>query len=146
MPAIGCLAAEQGEKDSSMVAARQFNQVRVQNDTVIKAGPRSVLEGEIFFYQNMPADVADLFPRLLSAHVGEPCTLTLERVAAITFTHMFVNRCITPFRLTLLMDALRRLHSSQVSVAKPGSQLGILLSLLSCGCFGALGCAAVVKG
>mmetsp|Transcript_47725 Transcript_47725/g.91206 ORF Transcript_47725/g.91206 Transcript_47725/m.91206 type:complete len:685 (-) Transcript_47725:583-2637(-) len=110
---IGWPEPLEGEKDSSMVAARQFNQVRVQNDTVIKAGPRSVLEGEIFFYQNMPADVADLFPRLLSAHVGEPCTLTLERVAAITFTHMFVNRCITPFRLTLLMDALRRLHSSQ---------------------------------
>lgn len=98
-----------------MVAARQFNKVMVINDTVVKSGQRSILEGEIFFYRHVPPDVADLFPALRSWTVEDlpqACTMEMERVAGVTFTHMLVNRCITRHRLTIMLHALRRIHSS----------------------------------
>jgi len=46
--------------------------------------------------------------------------MTLQRIHGLTFSHLLTNRSLTPGRLTLLLVALRRLHSS---VGDPDSQI-----------------------
>mmetsp|Transcript_36127 Transcript_36127/g.84397 ORF Transcript_36127/g.84397 Transcript_36127/m.84397 type:complete len:805 (-) Transcript_36127:85-2499(-) len=122
-------------KESGMVAARHFNNIALEGDMVIKTAATSVLKGEIFFYTHMPADVEDLFPSLISCstprHAAESsaeggglvmppspssnspvASMTLARIHGVTFSHLVTARSLTPGRLTLLLRALRRLHSS----------------------------------
>jgi len=61
------LSGQKGNLAEGMVAARHFNEVQISGDLVIKTAATSVLRGEMFFYSRMPADIADLFPRLLSS-------------------------------------------------------------------------------
>ena len=65
---LGWKLKGQGEElTPGMVAARHFNNVQLDGDYVIKTASRSVLRGEIFFYEHMPADIAHLFPALVSS-------------------------------------------------------------------------------
>lgn len=61
------LKGQAEELTPGMVAARHFNNVQLDGDYVIKTASRSVLRGEIFFYEHMPADIAHLFPALVSS-------------------------------------------------------------------------------
>lgn len=61
------LSGQKGSLAEGVVAARHFNEVQISGDLVIKTAATSVLRGEMFFYSRMPADIADLFPRLLSS-------------------------------------------------------------------------------
>ena len=113
------------ELEPGMVAARHFNNVRLEGDYVVKTAARSVLRGEIFFYQNMPSDIQHLFPGMVSSYERPACegqankdqadavsSLTLQRVKGVTFSHLITNRCLTPGRLSLFLNALRAVHSS----------------------------------
>ena len=96
------------------VAPRHFNSVRrVGSELVEKTGPRSVLRGEIYWYQQVPAALADLFPRVVSIteHPAlELSSVVMTRVEGVTFSHLLVNACVTPGRLASLLAALKRLH------------------------------------
>jgi hypothetical protein len=59
-----------GQANNGMIAARHFNEVQLQGAYVIKTAATSVLRGEIFFYQHCPADIADIFPSLVSCSTG----------------------------------------------------------------------------
>lgn len=103
------------------VRARHFNEVAVVGDTVVKRSTQRRLEGELFYFRNLPLDVSDLFPRLLAAEEGTGpsarSTLTLERVEGITYSHLLTNRCVTRERLARLAGALKRLHASEGQAA-----------------------------
>eukprot|EP00959_Pyramimonas_sp_CCMP1952_P396767 8313144-Pyramimonas_sp.AAC.1 len=62
-----------------MIEARQFNHVVVQNNEVIKSAPRGVLEGEIFFYRNVPEPISTLFPKLVTSDVRDPPEVRVKR-------------------------------------------------------------------
>eukprot|EP00965_Chrysotila_dentata_P047297 1569698-Pleurochrysis_carterae.AAC.2 len=49
-----------------LAARRHFNNIALEGDYIIKTAARAVLQGEMFFYERMPADIADLFPKLIS--------------------------------------------------------------------------------
>ena len=57
-----------------MVAARHFNNVQIEGEYVIKTAARSVLRGEIHFYERMPPDITHLFPALISAFSADANT------------------------------------------------------------------------
>merc|ERR1719163_2105810 len=46
--------------------------------------------------------------------------MTLQRIDGVTFSHLATNRCLTPGRLTLLLQSLLRMHSSE---GDPGSRV-----------------------
>jgi len=182
--------------ESGMIAARHFNQVQIEGNYVVKTSARSVLRGEMFFYAHVPADIADIFPTLISSSeytdpvpsrapelapkaaasaastpagrrsvlpssatkpdaardsTPDPVaaaaaaasaalsaaapsaasstatapedgisSMTLQRIDGVTFSHLATNRCLTPGRLTLMMQALLRMHRSE---GDPSSRL-----------------------
>jgi hypothetical protein len=46
--------------------------------------------------------------------------MTLQRIDGVTFSHLATNRCLTPGRLTLMLQALLRMHRSE---GDPSSRL-----------------------
>jgi len=61
------LKNQQDTLEPGMVAARHFNNVQLEGDYVVKTASESVLRGEIFFYEHMPADIAHFFPTLIAS-------------------------------------------------------------------------------
>ncbi|KAK3236005.1 hypothetical protein CYMTET_53832 [Cymbomonas tetramitiformis] len=98
--------------------AREFNKVLIMAEHVEKKGLREYLLGEIHFYKNCPESIKDLFPKMHDSDTSEAltpfCSVTIERIFGITFTHMSINRCVTPQRLILVMDALSRIHRCEL--------------------------------
>ena len=123
--ALGWDLADDGAANTDLaggVKPRHFNSVRrVGDDHVEKTGPRSVLRGEVFWYQHVPEELSDLFPRAVSvsSHPDRDLSsMIMTRVNGVTFSHLAADACLTPGRLGALLDALRRLH---VAPARPGS-------------------------
>lgn len=96
------------------VASRTFNQITAIGDKeIVKSSTSKLLRGEVFYFQNIPPSLADLFPRLVEIHTSEDLSqsyIKMERVEGQTFTQLLVNGCLTPGRLLLLMQALWRIH------------------------------------
>jgi len=118
-------SATTAKKNSDLesgVAPRHFNSLRrVGDDHVEKTGPRSVLRGEIYWYQHVPPELADLFPAASAVRehpAQELSSVVLGRVVGVTFSHLVVNSCVTPGRLTLLLNSLNRLHLCRAAAAK----------------------------
>ena len=66
------VAGARAQLEPGMVAARHFNNVQIEGEYVIKTAARSLLRGEIFFYEHLPKDIEHLFPSLVSSFSGEP--------------------------------------------------------------------------
>lgn len=99
------------------VAARAFNTVRPLDELhVVKTGPVHVMRGELHWYRNIPADLADLFPRPveLSDCGTHMASMVMTKVEGVPFTHLLVNLCLTPTRLLRLLSALTRMHRCKV--------------------------------
>eukprot|EP00967_Tisochrysis_lutea_P100768 scaffold150620_cov35-Tisochrysis_lutea.AAC.3 len=73
------LKDRKGMPEDGMVAARHFNEVQLSGDYVIKTASTAVLRGEIFFYQHVPEDIADIFPELISCSTGPYTVGKLEK-------------------------------------------------------------------
>lgn len=120
------LGANSSNSDlSNAVAPRHFNSIRrVGDDHVEKTGPRSVMRGEIHWYQNMPVDLVDLFPQALSVKehpAQELSSVVMARVAGVTFSHLVVNSCLSPGRLLMLLSSLHRIHTTLLSYSAKNS-------------------------
>ena len=119
---LGWRLHDSGGVEPGMVAARHFNKVQLEGEYVVKTAARAILRGEMFFYQHMPADIAHLFPTLVSAYeraqpdgpisgaVAEErdavSSMTLQRVRGVTFSHLVTNRCLTSGRLVKFLEAI----------------------------------------
>ena len=124
---------------SGFIAARHFNSVVQRDAMVVKSAATSSIRGEVFFYRHIPPDLVDLFPTLhrVEEHrvhfdasqpapvasggptspssmplVSSVSTLYIDKIDGVTFSHLLVNRAITPGRLVKLLTAIHRVHHS----------------------------------
>ncbi|ORZ29514.1 nucleotide-diphospho-sugar transferase [Catenaria anguillulae PL171] len=115
---IGWYMPEDRATESSgraMVAARDFNQVQVVGDKVVKASSASTIHGEAYFYACMPNDVSYLFPTLYDLDYNPESSLTsitMGKLNGITFSHLLVSRCLTESRFATLLKSLQLVHKS----------------------------------
>uniref|UniRef100_A0A7S3G3N5 Uncharacterized protein n=1 Tax=Palpitomonas bilix TaxID=652834 RepID=A0A7S3G3N5_9EUKA len=110
----GLLAEEGDNKQSDFVDPRHFNEIIVNNNTVTKISAEKVLRGEVYFYQNIPADIKPNFPEYLgTAELSEKRrSLMVSLVDGITFSKLVVGGCLTVARFQTLLDSLHRIHAS----------------------------------
>ena len=122
------------------IAARHFNTLQEVDDTIVKTAATDLIAGEVHFYQHIPEDIHDLFPRCqrvehntLQPTVGSPSakammastsslstsntprrvsSLFIDKVWGVTFSHLYVNRALTTGRLHKLLSAIHRIHQS----------------------------------
>jgi hypothetical protein len=96
------------------VKSRHFNKVTVQGNVVRKESASNILAGEAFYYDNIPLELADLFPKLLTSTTeGGMATLTLSRIPGLTCSQLMVNRCFCASKLNSVLRALLRMHTTE---------------------------------
>lgn len=93
---------------NTTIKSRAFNTVEVLNSMVIKSGQ---IDGERYYYKNIPADLVDLFPKLLEETNDK---IIIERIRGLNFSYLYTNNCLSETQFRALLSALSRLHSVSV--------------------------------
>jgi len=94
---------------NTRIAPRDFNSIDINLTTVSKKSED--LTPEIYYYNNIPCEVKDLFPLLVS-HSDTGTEYTIERIKGVTLSEMLVsNGTIDTKIFRTLLGSLKRLHS-----------------------------------
>ena len=97
------------------ISSRQYHTIQELGNLIIKSSSTNSLQGEIYFYQNIPPSILDLFPRLDRIENNEDVNISsivMEKIKGIAYSYIFSNSCLTEGRLLKLLKALVRIHSS----------------------------------
>jgi len=88
-------------------AARSHNTIVVKGDRIIKSG---LVSGECFYYQNIPTNVLDLFPKV---HSCTNSTIELQRITQPTYSSLLLSGRLSKADLDVLLSSLTKLHCTQ---------------------------------
>jgi capsule biosynthesis phosphatase len=95
--------------------SREHNRLEEMSGKIVKSSDRRAIRGELFWYQNIPADVSDLFPTLRSfSEESHVLTLELDRIDGPTFSKMLTIGSLKNSHIDELCVALDRIHATQV--------------------------------
>ncbi|CAF4152367.1 unnamed protein product, partial [Adineta steineri] len=97
------------------ISPRHFQTIEQLDNLIIKSSSTDCLKGEIYFYENIPSSIFDLFPKLNRIETNEDAEISsiiMERIYGVTFSHLFTNLCLTDGRLIKLLLSLKRIHRS----------------------------------
>ncbi|UJR24170.1 hypothetical protein I4U23_027136 [Adineta vaga] len=92
------------------ISSRHFHTIEQLDHLIIKSSTTSDLEGEIYFYKNIPLEVEDLFPKFDRIEINEEAgisSLVIEKISGITYSHLFTNLCLTQGRLLKLLPQIQ---------------------------------------
>jgi capsule biosynthesis phosphatase len=94
------------------IQERSYNEIQSSKIEVItKKSTSDKIKGEIFWYKNMPVDLRDLFPALISSG---PDFYTMEKINGITLSYLYVNESLSEPIFTKFLDAMRRIHTHPI--------------------------------
>merc|ERR1712000_341236 len=93
------------------VKPRDFNTLSYSISTMRKESECG-LEGEIFFYQNIPADLKDMFPVMLAYDEENLSWYEMERVMGTTVSSLHIDEHLSVEMLYHIMNSLSRMHKS----------------------------------
>jgi capsule biosynthesis phosphatase len=88
------------------ISPRSFNKIEYNNSTVIK---ETANDGEIYWYENIPESISDLFPKVLNIQNN---TIELERINGVNFSYLYTNKILTWEDIQNALNSLNRVHSS----------------------------------
>lgn len=85
---------------------RSFNTVEMHDSCVIKTSDK--IDGERYYYENIPTKVSDLFPRLLSSTSK---SITVSKINGVPLSFLNANCSMSPSILRNVFSTLDRLHT-----------------------------------
>ena len=95
-----------------MFKTNRFNTIAVKNNIVIKKGPKSLIEGELYFYKNIPQEIFDLFPKLIDSFSSEDTLiLHMEMIEGRNLSDLLINKILTVNHLKDISDILIKIHN-----------------------------------
>ncbi len=95
----------------SKIEPREFHTIEIGNiSTVIKKGN---LEGENYYYNNIPNSLKDLFPVYLS---GSDKFITIEKISGTTLTDIYLSEILTEDTFIHILNSLYRIQNSSLSI------------------------------
>ncbi|CAF1162552.1 unnamed protein product [Adineta steineri] len=122
-----------GEKDKKIkpfITSRDLHTIEQLDNLIIKTSSIDDLRGEIYFYENIPLNIKDLFPRLDRIETNKDAgvsSLVIEKINGITYSHLLTNSVLTQDRLQKLLLSLKRIHLS-LPIESVESQTNIYLN------------------
>lgn len=84
---------------------RDFNKVEFHGDKVIKYTSN---KGEVYWYQNVPEEIKQYFPKVYEAQDNK---LVLENVKGVNYSYLYTNKSLTLQDLDTLMMSLIDVHN-----------------------------------
>ena len=92
------------------VECRSFHSVGVNSMNVYHKEGED-LSGEIYYYQNIPGQFKNFFPRMINYDTYESKWFTMEKIDGIVFSNMYLSRELNLNHLQNLLKKLDKLHS-----------------------------------
>jgi capsule biosynthesis phosphatase len=94
----------------TMIKPRDFNTIRTETIQFCRKESDN-LDGEIYYYQNIPPCVKDMFPIMLDYDVGNKW-YSVEKINGITASTLYLSELLTEDQLKHMMNSLYRLQNS----------------------------------
>tara|TARA_B110000261_G_C13097089_1_gene362458 strand:- start:2889 stop:4796 length:1908 start_codon:yes stop_codon:yes gene_type:complete len=93
----------------SKIKPRDFHSIKTSNiNTIIKKGD---LEGEHYYYQNIPCCLKDMFPIYLS---GSNKSITIEKISGTTITDLYLSKILTKDTFICILSSINRIQKTDV--------------------------------
>ena len=92
---------------------RSHNRIEIDGEKIIKFS--TDILGEKFWYLNTPKKVEDFFPKLISCTEN---SITISRVVGIPISYLNTNKVLTKPVLFLILNTLKKIHSSETHSSK----------------------------
>jgi capsule biosynthesis phosphatase len=84
---------------------RNHNHIDINHNTIIKTSNN--IKGEKYYYQNIPNDIVNLFPKLLD-HTNK--SITIEKINGIPVSAIYTNKILTTKILYSILESINYLH------------------------------------
>ena len=94
------------------IKPRDFNSLEINNFEVVTKKSDN-LDGEIFYYKNIPNKIKDLFPIFISSN-NINTEYTIQKIEGITVSVLYVSQLLTKDNLYHIMNSINRLHSLKI--------------------------------
>jgi capsule biosynthesis phosphatase len=97
----------------SYIEPRKFNSIEENTiETITKRSEN--LDGEIFYYKNIPREIKDMFPILINY---DDCSswYTVEKIQGLSLSDYYLSEIMTKQILYNIMNSIIRIHSVDIS-------------------------------
>lgn len=89
-----------------------FNSIIKIDNIIHKKGPVKYLEGELYFYQNIPEIFKEYFPNYISFNnIKEDLEIKIEYIRGIPLYYLYKNRTLTFNHIDQLFEILNKFHN-----------------------------------
>ncbi len=91
----------------------KYNYIRKCDEYIIKRGPIDILKGELFYYQNIPREFENYFPKLHNYSEREDSfiELKIDYIEGIPLYYLYKNKLLTFKHIDNLFDILNTFHT-----------------------------------
>ncbi len=94
---------------NNKIDPRDFHTIHMGSiETIIKKGE---LEGEHFYYENIPSSLKDMFPLYI---LGNSKTITIEKINGLTVTELFLSATLTQNTFIHILNSVNRIHNCDI--------------------------------
>lgn len=97
-----------------MIQSRYFNKIDILDTCVIKTSLAKHIQGEIYFYSNIPNGYEMYFPNIISIGINplnsNERSITMERLNGITLSFLLINHTFNESHLRSIITVLNDLH------------------------------------
>lgn len=99
---------------NSVIESRDFNQIEIMENLVIKSGK---IDGEKYYYNSIQQyPVKHLFPKIIEQTSQK---IIMEKIKGMNLSYLFVNNCLSVEQFGNFLSALKQLHSiKEVNISK----------------------------
>lgn len=91
------------------IDTRNFNNLEYNIlETILKSSPKK-LEGEIYYYKNIPVEIKDLFGLFIDFDINGKW-YKMEKISGLTVTTLYLSELLTVENLKHIMNSINRIH------------------------------------
>jgi capsule biosynthesis phosphatase len=106
------------EVPTNSLPTNKYNRIHVENQIVIKTGPS--LDGEHYYYMNLPPSLQTYFPLFINYHsLGDQSELHLEYIKHIPFSTLYQSELLTETHLDMIFEFMNVLHHTPSNQPMP---------------------------
>jgi hypothetical protein len=94
----------------------KFNSIEKNNTKVIKRGPKTLIEGELYYYQHIPPLLKHLFPTLYQFSNDDSIKLEMDYIEGVPLFFLYKDKQVTTTMIDDLFYVLNQLHHTCYTV------------------------------
>jgi len=123
---LGYIYGEEKVSPLNSLSPNKYNTLEVVENKVIKRGPAKFIQGEIYYYKNLPQSsiLLDYFPKYFGSFLEEDAgVLEIEHIQGIPMFTLYKSNFVTIEYIDMCLEFLNILHSFHTEDTKVSNDL-----------------------